>query len=129
MPNGNQQPVMAPAQFVTQCVTIWECEIKQAHVPQIGFGESLSQISCQLNRQGRNQSIPIRRFCCAALLFDNHFAHEPVRLDHREVGSRADKLPRLLKYIAHLAVKCTIDNRHRCPSRLHNAFAHFASFA
>ena len=67
----NEKPVMAPAQFVTQCVTISERKIKQAHVSQIGLCKSFAKIGCQLNRQRRNQSVTIRRRSDVALRIDS----------------------------------------------------------
>jgi hypothetical protein len=70
---------MRPAQFVTQCVTIWERLIKQPHVAEIRRIEAAPEFLRQSLGQPRQQLRPILRARRAALLeFDNVPPHAPT---------------------------------------------------
>ena len=73
---------MGPAQFVTQCVTIRECLIKQPQVAEIGGIEALSELGGELGGNLGQHRLAIRGAGVAALLELNDVAaHDPAGAD------------------------------------------------
>src|SRR5437868_11095718 len=72
---------MSPAQFVTQCVTLWECLIEEAHVAKIGCVKSLSKLRRQPIGQRWQQPLAIGGPLSALLLeFNDMPADVPAGL-------------------------------------------------
>lgn len=76
---------MAPTQLFTQCLNFWKRKIELSHGKEIHARKARAELDRQLFSQCVNESIAIRCFRRTALLFDNHLADEPVRLDHRGI--------------------------------------------
>lgn len=81
---------MRPAQFVTQCVTIWEGQVKLAHIFQVGNRKSLSKVPRHASGQVVQQPGAVLGTVCAALLTDDGPADLPVCLHHRIIGGLVD---------------------------------------
>jgi hypothetical protein len=50
----HNQPIMAPAQFATQCVAFFKIRISEIELPEIakiGIRKSLAEFFCQSNRE------------------------------------------------------------------------------
>ena len=59
---------MGPAQFVTQCVTLWKCLIKKPHITQIRGIEAFTKLRRKCFRQNWQQPFSISCTLCSSLL-------------------------------------------------------------
>lgn len=96
---------MAPAQLFTQCVAILKTQIKLTHVTKIRSRKARAELGRQLFSQCIDEAIAIRRFRRTALLFDNHLADEPIRLDHRGIRRLVHIPSRFNNNFAHLRIE------------------------
>lgn len=51
--------IMTPSQFVTQCVTILECQIEQSHITKITFVKAFSKLCCKFFRKTFKNSFSV----------------------------------------------------------------------
>jgi hypothetical protein len=86
--NAQQQAVVRPAQFVTQCVTNWKGVVKQAHVTQVGRIKPPAKLAGEGLRQLGQQPFAVGSACLASLLkIHNVPPHLPTGLHLHHVHS------------------------------------------
>ena len=91
--HAHKQPVMAPAQFATQCVEIWKSQIKQSHILQIGDCEVFSEIKGHLRRKLGYKPRAVLGTDFSSLFFHNAFSNMPICLNHGKIGRSIDLIP------------------------------------
>ena len=91
--HAHKQPVMAPAQFATQCVEIWKSQIKQSHILQIGDCEAFSEIEGHLRRKLGYKPLAVLCTGFSSLFFHNAFSNIPICLNHGKIGRSIYLIP------------------------------------
>ena len=91
--HAHKQPVMAPAQFATQCVEIWKSQIKQSHILQIGNRKAFSEIKGHLRRKLGYKPRAVLGTDFSSLFFHNAFSNMPICLNHGKIGRSIDFIP------------------------------------
>lgn len=78
--DGEKFAIMAPCQFVRQCLTIWVFDVQLSHPMKIRTREPLSEILCQTLGEFLQDLLAIFR-TTSAILFVLHYQapHIPVR--------------------------------------------------
>jgi hypothetical protein len=81
--HAQEQAVMGPGQFSTQCVEFRVRQVKIAHVPEVRAVEPLAEVGREALGKGLNE-VPavVRAPTSLLLLLDDDLAHMPVGGDH-----------------------------------------------
>jgi len=91
---------MSPTQFVTQCVTNWKCEVKGAHIFQVGDSKTLAEFRRQPFRQVVQNFLAVFRTGFSVLLiFHDKTTDLPICLYHREIDRFISRLTHRLQYL------------------------------
>ena len=90
---------MGPAQFGTQCVLNWKCEIESAHIAQIAYIEPFSKLHRQPFRNVFQHLLAIGGPVILPAGLENRLADLPIGGHHGGVDCRID-LPLRLNHIA-----------------------------
>ena len=104
--NTEQEAVMGPAQFVTQCVTYWKCLIKKPHISQIACIKPFAEFRSQPSGQLFQDLLAILRAGFSVLLiFHDQSADLPICLHHCEIDRFVSTPPRRFQHLTDGAVQ------------------------
>lgn len=102
-----QCPVVRPTQFVTQCVTFWECVVKQPHVAEIGGVEAPAKLGGESRGKLCQQGFSVGSTGFATLLkLHDVTPNQPAGADLDDIHRAESLLPGLVNDGAQVFQQC-----------------------